>query len=52
MADTTITCILHALLFVDNVITLIVNYVHINYFAITVYGERLKRTLRPTLFGG
>ena len=30
-----ITCLLHVLLFVDNVITLIMNYVHIHYFAVT-----------------
>ena len=32
---TAINCVLHALLFVDSVITLIMNYVHIHYFAVT-----------------
>ena len=32
---TTITCLLHALLFVDDVIILLMNYVHIHYFAVT-----------------
>ena len=35
---TTITCLLNALLFVDNVITLIMNYVHTHYFAVTKLG--------------